>query len=74
MWRKEVNLQRLNIKGFAWLEPELKLSNENLLGSTGFRNFKIDDVKKKWKMKNCQSFQGFGIRISNVIKSSNSIK
>lgn len=48
---------------------------KQLAMSTGFKNFRIEDEKKKWKKKNCKSFQGFGERIYQILKlKSNVIK
>lgn len=62
------NYERLAIKGFQWLEERVDKSETKALGSTGFKNFKIEDEKKKWKKKKCKCFQGLGEKISKIIK------
>lgn len=39
----EVGYERLAIKGFDWLDKELNKPANRILGSTGFKNFKLDD-------------------------------
>lgn len=40
---------------------------KDLLGSKGFKNFRIDDQKKKWKIRNCENFKGFDRRIEQLL-------
>lgn len=40
----------------------------------GFQRFTFVDEKKKWKKKNCQSFQGFGNRIEKILQANKRLK
>lgn len=55
------------VKGFDWICSNNGDGPLSLLGSTSFRKFRIDDHKKKWKSKKCESFLGFGERIDKLI-------
>lgn len=68
------NYERLAIKGFEWLQEDLQNFNTKNAANTGFRNFRIQDQKKKWKKKNCKSFQGFANRINQVLESKPNIR
>lgn len=63
-----IHHKRLPIKGFDWISSQTIQGKIDPLGSKGFKNFRIDDQKKKWKIRNCQNFKGFGKRIEQLLK------
>lgn len=44
------------------------------MGATGFKRFRMEDEKKKWKKNKSKCFQGFGERIEKMIRSNPKLK
>lgn len=62
------NRVRHTIKGFNWLashSPQAKLVG---FEEKGLKNFRIQDEKKKWKIKNCENFKGYAERMEQLLK------